>query len=53
MIRVFWWNGGAWSEDVPEPEAMNRIKYLTSMGYLCWWKRLDDKTPPPIPFQAA
>lgn len=46
MIRVFWWNGGAWHEDVPEREAMKRVQCYTRSGFLCWWKRLDE-TPPP------
>jgi hypothetical protein len=45
MVRVFWWNNGVWQEEVPESEAMNRVKCYTEMGYLVWWQRLE--TPPP------
>lgn len=45
MIRVFWFNGGVWHEDVPESEAMNRVYCYTTMGYLCWWRRLNETAP--------
>jgi hypothetical protein len=41
MIRVFWWNGGAWHEDVPEAVALERIGLLKRMGYMTWWRRLE------------
>jgi hypothetical protein len=48
MIRVFWFNGGVWHEDVPESEALNRVHCYTSMGYLTWWRRLDEAPPPRV-----
>lgn len=46
MIRVYWWNSGTWHEDVPEEKAMERVRCYTRLGYLCWWRRLDEQPPP-------
>jgi len=40
MIRIWWWNGGAWHEDVPEADAMARVLAYKQLGYLTWWRRL-------------
>jgi hypothetical protein len=53
MIRICWWNNGVRHEDVPENKAMERVHCYTRSGFLCWWKRLDDETPPPAWPQAA
>lgn len=46
MVRIFWFNGGVWHEDVPESEALNRVHCYTAMGYLCWWQHLNEAPPP-------
>ena len=36
MIRVFWFNGGVWHEDLPYPAATLLARRLTSSGYMVW-----------------
>ena len=45
MVRIFWFNGGVWHEDVPESEALSRVHCYTSMGYMVWGRHLET-TPP-------
>jgi hypothetical protein len=36
MIRVFWFNGGVWHEDVPLEAAALLVSRLSGSGYMVW-----------------
>jgi hypothetical protein len=36
MIRVFWFNGGVWHEDLPPGPAAILAQRLAGSGYMVW-----------------
>jgi hypothetical protein len=44
MVRVFWFNGGVWHEDLPPKAAALLAQRLVGSGYMVWQRLL---TPAP------
>jgi hypothetical protein len=40
MIRVFWFNGGTFHEDVPDDQSRELIRHLRRTGFVVWAQRL-------------
>jgi hypothetical protein len=40
MIRVFWFNGGTFHEDVPGDQARGLISHLRRTGFVVWYQQL-------------
>lgn len=43
MIRVFWFNGGVWHEDLPSHAATLLARHLASFGYMVWQRPIAER----------
>jgi hypothetical protein len=43
MIRVFWFNGGVWHEDLPPQAAALLARQLASSGYMVWQRPIAER----------
>lgn len=43
MIRVFWFNGGVWHQDLPAKAAALLVQRLAQSGYMVWQRPVAER----------